>query len=218
MNWERDLDREIQSHLENAVQDYIARGFSPEEARLRATADFGSIALAKDEVRDTRALRWFASVIQDVRYAIRGFGHSKGFVAVVVLLLALGIGANAALFSVVDAALLRKLEVEKPDELVFVASRPPRTGWNVDANEYAYKSYASFSYPNFQSLRAHNETLSELFGIVPQAAEVWVNGVPNRTEIQRVSGNYYKALLEHGALGRMLTEADDVPGAEPVAV
>jgi predicted permease len=218
MTWERDVDREIQFHLEQAIQDYIAQGFSPDEARRRATADFGSIALAKEEARDTKALRWLTSLIQDVRYAIRGFGRSPGFVAVVVLLLALGIGANAALFSVVDAALLRKLDVEKPNELVLVAFTPPRTGWNVEANEYTYKSFASFSYPNFQALKAHNETLSELFGIVPRPGLVTANGITQATEIQRVSGNYHEALRERGVLGRMLTEADDVPGAEPVAV
>src|SRR5215212_3464397 len=116
---ERQMSDELQFHLSRRASDLIARdGLSPQEATRIARLEFGSVEKYKDEARQSLGLRLLDELHGDVRYACRTFGRSKGFTAAAVATLALGIGANTAVFSVVDALLLRKLPVKSPEELV----------------------------------------------------------------------------------------------------
>src|SRR5690348_1392708 len=126
--FEANMSREIESHLEQATQDYIARGMPPEEARLRARREFGPTDLAKEELRDTRRLRWFADFLKDARFTLRTWRRNPGFAAGVVAVLALGTGSTTALFPVLDRILFRPLPYADPDRLVSFGEVLPTAG------------------------------------------------------------------------------------------
>ena len=115
---DRELDAELRDHLERQVADYTAQGLSEAEARRRAAAKFGGLDQAKEYCRDQRGTRWIEDLVTDLRYGLRMLAHSRTFTAVAVLSLALGIGANTAIFTLVNSMLLRALPVRAPEELV----------------------------------------------------------------------------------------------------
>jgi len=115
---DRELDDEILAHLELAERDALAAGMSPEEARLQARRRFGGIEPMKEEHRDRRSVRWVENLVADFRYGLASLWRDPGFAATAIAVLALGIGANAAMFSVVDAVLLRPLPFPQPDRSV----------------------------------------------------------------------------------------------------
>src|SRR6266852_5571506 len=112
------LTSELQFHVEQLIQDYIAAGMEPLEARRRARMEFGGIEQIKEECRDVRSLRRLRDLAQDLRYALRMLRRSPAFLAVATLSLALGIGANTAIFTLIDAVMLRSMPVQQPERLV----------------------------------------------------------------------------------------------------
>src|SRR5262249_36836070 len=150
-NLERDLEEEIRSHLEMQIDDNLRQGMSPEEARRAALLKFGGMEKVKEAYRDKSRLGWIENLWQDLRYGVRMLLRAPGFTLVAVLTLSLGIGANTAIFSVVNGFLFRPVPVESPDELaaVFV--------WRENPGARALHSYSDYI-----DLRNNNSVFSGL--------------------------------------------------------
>ena len=198
---ERELDAELQDHVERMIADFRATGANEAEARRRALAEFGGVEPIKETCRDLRRTRWIDETLQDVRYAVRRCRNSAGFSAVAVLTLAVGIGANTAMFSLVDAILLRPLPIEDPRQLVQVNRRGPGGQGPV------------ISYPTYQFLRDNQSSFSDLAG----TGRVWRWSVtfadlegPERVAGELVTGNYFSVLGLRASLGRLLTPDDSL--------
>jgi len=194
------LDDEIQFHLDQQIAENISAGMSPDEARYAAQRTFGNPAFLKEKARDTWGWRWLEQFTQDVRFGARLLLHSPLFTAVVVLSLALGIGSNAAIFSIVDALMLRQLPVTAPDQLVLLSQRTAQEA------DYAW------SYPLYEQFRDHVDALAGVLCIAGGGKtratfhSVVSDSQPELVERQDVSGGYWSVLGVRAAVGRMFTE------------
>ena len=205
---ESELDEELRDHLERKIEEGVANGLSAAEARRLALVELGGIEQNKEECRDARGLRWLEDCLQDLRYGLRWLRKSPGFSAIVVLALALGLGANTALFSLCNRVLLRALPVRNPQELVVL---------NV-ANERS-ESIQSFSYPMYRALRDQNSVFSGMIAQASAEMNASYAGESEKARGELVSGNYFETLGVQPWLGRLFTQADDRnPGGHPVAV
>lgn len=198
----RDLQEEMQLHLELKTQEHIARGVPPEHARRQARVDFGNVNLATERSREIWGFAQLDDLGRDVSYAVRQFAQHPGFTAVVVLTLALGIGANSAIFSVVNAFLLKSLPVRHPEHLVKIGIRP--------AGDFEQKAY--------EFLRDHQQSLAGLIGWDEGNIAVVIDGKASVITVDYVSGNFYSLLGVDILAGRPITPADDAAGAPAVAI
>jgi len=148
-----EMSEEMRSHIELRAQANMEAGMNPEEARIAALKQFGWTETIKEECRDQRGVEWIETLVQDARFGARQLRRNPGFTVVAVLTLALGIGANTAMFSVVDAVLLRPLDYPDSKQLVWLSERGP--DW----------SGASLSYPNFTDWK-NQQSVFEKFGVV----------------------------------------------------
>ena len=185
----------------------MERGEKNEAARSAALREFGNVGLIKEATRDNWGWRWLDDLAQDTRYGLRMLRRSPGFTAVAVLTLALGIGANTAIFSLLDAFLLEKLPVKDPQELVFV--RAIRSDG---------QTLGEFSYRKFEQLRDHNSSFSGMYAFDASNGNVTVDGQSEIVPNDFVTGNYFEVLGAGALLGRTLTPDDDRPGKKPVTV
>ena len=204
---ERDLERELRSDLELEAAEQQESGLSAEEARYAAQRAFGNTAFIKEEVREMWGFAFLDRLKQDMTYALRGMRRSPGFTITAVLSLSLGIGANTAIFSLIDALLLRWLPVRDPQELVQLTMR-----------RAAAEPGESFAYPIVGALADHREIFSNLCGFAGARFGVGHGDSFESTSGAWVTGGYYATLGLQPAAGRLLTESDDRPGAVPVAV
>lgn len=208
---DHELDEEIKSHLEMQVDENIRRGMSLEEARYAAQRSFGGVDQIKELYRDRRGVPIIETTLQDVRFAIRVLSRSPVYTTVVVLTLAIGIGANTAIFSLVDAVLIRLLPVNHPEQLVAIDTFNQR-GERIN-----------FSYPLFEQLRDRTNTFRGVFAAIDGTSNLEMigpaNSQPIPVEVQLVSGEYFPVLGVNAVTGRTLTIEDNkAPGAHPVAV
>src|SRR5437870_7793995 len=151
---EQELTDELRFHLGKLTEEYVAKGMTPEEARYAALGELRGVEQIKEECRDMRRVNYLEDFLQDVRYGLRQLRRSPGFTAVATLTLALGIGANTAIFSVVDAVMLRMLPVESPEQLVQVGFQGKRSGESFVGE--------SFPYPLFKELRQYNQVFTDI--------------------------------------------------------
>jgi predicted permease len=204
-----DLERELRADLELEEEERREQGLSPDEARREARRAFGNTTLIKEQTHEAwgwAALEHFA---QDIRYGVRQLRRAPAFTIAAVLILALGIGAVTAVFSLIDAALLRMLPVVKPEQLVeFRAINP------------AFPVNDAFSYPTFQELKGQTQLLAGVLAFRKlNRVDVEVDGRGGLAEGQLVSGNYFAMLGVGATRGRTLLPVDEtVAGSSPVAV
>src|SRR5665213_2606186 len=218
---ETDLDKELRFHFESQVADKIRSGIQDAEARRLTQIEFGGIEQIKEDCRERRGTMWLESFLQDIRYGFRQLRKAPAFTLTVVLTLALGIGANAAIFTLVNAVLLKNLPVVNPKALVRVGDRADccqNSGPNVDGD------YSIFSTHTYVQMKKSTPEFEELAAM--QA------GFENRPVVTRrdggqdapkprmgefVSGNYFRMFGLQPAIGRLLSDTDDVAGAPLVA-
>ncbi|HKW56070.1 MAG TPA: ABC transporter permease [Candidatus Acidoferrum sp.] len=204
---EHELDEELQSHLEMAASDRMERGEKREMARSAALREMGNVSLIKEVTRDKWGWRWIGELMQDLRYGLRMMRRSPGFVAVAVVTLALGIGANTAIFSLIDGFMLNLLPVKNPEQLVFV--RATRSNGST---------FGDFPYAVFERLRDGNGSLAGVFAWDDTHVNVILDGQAEIVDGDFVSGSYFEVLSVEPFLGRLLTSDDDHAGKKPVAV
>lgn len=211
---ERDLAREVDAHLALIEEDYRRRGLSPDEARLAARRAFGGVEQAKERQRDARSFIWLEQLRQDVRHACRSFARTPGFALVVILTLAVGIGANTAIFSVIHSVLLKSLPYPEADRIVRLVEQVPvsetRTGKPVA------RSY--FTFPEFDALARHARTLSAI-GTYNGAVLTMVGPKGAvRLEGTAATPSVFEMLGAQPILGRTFTAEDVAAGRDHLVV
>jgi putative ABC transport system permease protein len=206
---ERRLDDELQAFVEMAAAEKMRDGVPPAEARRQARLELGGVEQVKEQVRTHRHGGWLDEVGRDTRYAFRMFNRRPGFTFVIVLTLALGIGANTAIFSLIDALMLRWLPVYKPQELVQLSARAPgSTG----------PGGSSFSHAIVRGLANQREAFAGVAGFQSSAFDVGSPGSLRRVPGALVTGDFYSTLGLAPAAGRLLGREDDEAGAPVAAV
>jgi len=216
---EAELDEELRAHVEQQAEKYVQAGMSPEAAARRARLEFGGIEQVKEECRDSWGVRFISELGQDLRYGLRQLRRNPGFTVVAVLTLALGIGANTAIYSFIDVLILRMLPVRHPQALVLFG--PGDQSGNSD--NFPDSEMHLFSYPIYREIQQKNRVFSGVaaFG----SSEAGLHGTVGASreleamKVELVSGTYFDVLGVNPFLGRVLTDADDQTlGGHPVAV
>jgi len=225
---ETELDKEVRCHLEMAARERAERGEKKEEAERAARREFGNVELVKEVTREVWGWRWLRDFVQDVRYGLRMLRKSPGFAAVAVLTLALGIGANTAIFSLIDVVLLRPLPVRDSEHVVLLKWRAHNGPSFQSYSSFGYchidqdgteREGCSFSYPFFEQLRSQAWIFSNVTAFAGSPGLHLVRG-GNRIKVSSplVSGEFFQTLDVRVVLGRTLQPSDDVPSAAPVTL
>jgi putative ABC transport system permease protein len=202
---ERDMDREMRFHVDARTADLEAEGIPRTDAERRARREFGDVVRWKEAGRDARGLRLVDDLAADLRYAARTMRRTPGFTAAAIVSLALGIGATTAIFSAVNAVLLRSLPYADPERLVLAYERWKGGDGNVAAGHYVDWIERNRS---FEHLAAFNGVSFNLSGL----------GTPERIYGAQVTPNYFGALALAPELGRYFLEGEDQPGSNRVVV
>ncbi len=213
-----DFAAEIEAHLELETEQLKEQGLSEEEARRAARRAFGNLTRAEERFYESGRWLWWDHLVQDLRFGLRMLRKNPGFTAVAVLTLALGIGANTAIFSLLNAVMLRELPVEKPEQLMLLGRG--RAGGS--SGEFA--STELYSYPFYREMRQKNQVFSDVSAMLSLLFTKMHGAVGGSAElepmdVQLVSGSYFPLLGVKPILGRSFTEAEDEPaGGHPVAM
>jgi predicted permease len=218
-----ELDRDIRDHLELETQDNVERGMTPQQARHAAMRKFGNVTLAKEEVRELWGHLWLEQLLQDLRYGARMLRQSPVFTAVMVVTLALGIGASTAIFSFLDAVLLRALPVAEPHQLVVfrwtARAKPKFSGHSAYGDCDDRVGECSLPGPFYETVRAEGKSFSGVAALAgPLEMDVSGNGPASIAHGEYVSGDFFATLGVRMALGRPLGREDDARSAAPAIV
>src|SRR5262245_30557932 len=206
---EQEMTEEIDAYLEMLIEQKIDEGLDPAEARRAALIELGGREQIKEKVREARAGHLIETLWRDLRYGLQTLRRNPAFTSAAVLSLALGIGANTAIFSLMDAVVFKMLPVKNPEQLFFLAR-----------GEKKRMGGSGLSYAFFEQLRERRETIAGAFAFDGNwGANVMVDGQAEVAQWQLVSGGFFATLGVNALLGRTLTEDDDkIPGGHPVAV
>jgi predicted permease len=205
---ERELREEVEYYLDRLTAENVAAGMTPRDARAAALRRFGGVAQRMEESRDARRVSWLVDAGRDLRYAVRVLRRSPGFTAVALTSLALGTGANTAVFQLIEALRLRPLPVERPGELAIVRV-PDRVG----ASGQFSGRYPDLTYAQWEHLRAAQQAFTGMLAWSHTSFDLSARGESRFTEDGLwVSGGFFEVLGLRPALGRLFTGADDVKG------
>ena len=209
---DREFENEVSSHIEMAVEENLRRGMSADEARRQALVAFGGVEQAKERHRDARGLPFLDSVRQDLRHTLRSLKRDRGFAIVAVLILGIGIGANTAVFSVVDTLLLRPLPFQNPQELVWIAPPPTKCGFSCE----------TYSADAFEDFQAKNQSFQDVAGYFAFSTEdnyrLMGRGEPVPATGILVTRNFFQVLGVEPSMGRSFSPEDARKGSPPVAL
>ena len=222
-----DLEEEIRSHLQMEEQENLESGMTPDEAHYAALRRFGNVTLAQERSREMWGWNSVETLWQDLRYGLRMQAKNPGFTAVAIITLALGIGANTAIFSLIDAVMLRALPVHDPSQLVVLRwsahKRPLRNSTSsfgdCDRGDDKNPSGCSLPYPFFELVRSEKDVFSGATAFAGPAHLVMTgNGLARIAGGEVVSGDYFSTLGVKAAVGRTLGPGDDTPSTAPAVV
>src|SRR5882762_5350880 len=216
MNWvnrffdrqkqEKELEEEVRTHLEMAAKERVERGEPAREAARAAKREFGNVGLVKEVTRDVWGWGSLERLMQDLRFGARTLAKSPGFAAVAILTMTLGIGANTALFSVVNGILLNPLPYSNPEQLVTLAESKP----NFDSG--------SISFPHFRDWRKDNRTFSMMGISRSYSYSLSGRGEAEQVSTEFISSDYLAVLGVKPVIGRLFREGEDEIGASPIVL
>src|SRR6202789_740452 len=207
---EEDLAREVASHLTLLADDFERSGMPPEEARLAARRAYGGVEQAKQAHRDERSLLWVEQTMQDLRYGLRTLSRSPGFSLTAVLTLALGIGACTAIFSLVNAVLIRSLPYGDPGRLVYLYTPNPQFKVPLEVFGPAYG--------DFYDLKKESHSFRDMTAFGQSIFSLASQGAAQRASAARVDGDFFQSFQAAPELGRAIGPTDNQQGREKVAV
>ena len=202
---DQELGDELRDHLERKTEEYLAQGMTQEEAHRHARLDLGGIEQTKEKCRDARRVNWIQDFVQDLRFGLRMLRKDAGFTTVATLTLALGIGANTAIFSLVDGVLLQPLPYRNPDRLAMV--------WEKSRDG----SPENVGYATYLDWKAQSKSFEQL-AIYSSWQPVLQVGEPEQLSGLRVTSNYFRTLGVHPEIGRDFLPEEDVPNANKVVM
>lgn len=205
--WERQMDAEFQVHLENHIADLMQAGLSRGEAEMRARRDFGPLELTKDECRDERAFEPLDRCLRNFRHAFRSLSRAPGYCAAAILTLALGIGANTAIFSALEGVVLKPLPYHQPDRLVLVL-----------LYNRSLKYATEVSYPDFLDWRRNATSFEQMAAFMPSGFDLTGPGLPQHLSGYEVSSNFFSTLGVKLIAGSSFSPDSNRVGGMPAAV
>jgi putative ABC transport system permease protein len=206
---ESEADAELRFHFDRQVEKYLKSGLTREEAMRRARLEFGGHEQLKEEIRDARGVSFIETLFQDIRYGLRILGRTPVISCVAVFSLALGIGANTAIFSLIDNVMLRMLPVQRPDELVRLLKMVPSRQGHSDP---------SFTNSLWEQVRDRQDVFSNVFAWGQEQFDLAQGGAVQNVQGVFVGGEYFNTLGVRTAAGRLFTRADDQRGCPAQAV
>ena len=207
---ETELDEELRFHLERQVEKYVQGGLSGEEAQRRARVEFGGVELAKEECRDARGGNFIESLLQDIRYGLRTLSKNPGFTAVAVLTLALGIGANTAVFTVVNGVLLRPMPFPEPERLVLISLTPHRG---------PFEWQPAISDRDYLAFREQDKAFERIASFTSGAtANLTGAGDPAQIPVAYVTSDFFPTLRMNPEMGRGFLAEEEEPGQDSVVI
>ena len=216
---EQELDAELGFHVEREAEKYERQGMPHEAALRRARLEFGGVEQIKERSRDARGVDRLESIVRDLRYAVRSLRSRPAFTATVIATLALGIGANTAIFTLVDALVLRPLPVSRPEQLVIVSDPAAVNNNNVGDPATDFVSFLLY-----RDVRARNTVFTDMYangwsGNIDVKIGASADATPEQPSARFVTGNFFSVLGVSAYAGRTFTAAEDeTPGQDPVAV